>query len=205
MKKDIKPDQGVQKEENLGLKDWPEINDWRKEKRESLIRSRIKIGKDKRKSCLASIEKKVLARLACFTPGILGGYWPIKGEFDLRGVMQQARENGWTIALPAVVQSAHPLEFRLWTPEMKLVPGVWNIPVPEQRQLVEPSMLLVPLVGFDEQGYRLGYGGGFYDRTLASFSAPFYAIGVGLDLASLKTIYPQPHDIPMNEIICVSN
>ena len=79
--------------------------------------------------------------------------------------------------------------------------GVYNIPVPKERDLLEPEVLIVPLVGFDAVGYRLGYGGGYYDRTIASFSVQPYAIGVGFELSRLATIHPQPHDIPMNAIL----
>jgi len=73
--------------------------------------------------------------------------------------------------------------------------------VPAEGDPVSPTALLVPLVGFDEMGYRLGYGGGYYDRTLASFPARPLAIGVGYEFAHLETIHPQPHDIPMSAIV----
>ncbi len=79
--------------------------------------------------------------------------------------------------------------------------GFWDIPVPAGDDRVIPTTLLVPLVGFDDRGYRLGYGGGYYDRTLASFPARPLANGVGYEFAHLETIYPQPHDIPMSAIV----
>jgi 5-formyltetrahydrofolate cyclo-ligase len=79
--------------------------------------------------------------------------------------------------------------------------GVWNIPIPAERQVVPPGALLVPLVGFDSRGYRLGYGGGFYDRTLAALSPKPLAIGVGYEFGRLATIHPQPHDIPMDALV----
>jgi len=94
-----------------------------------------------------------------------------------------------------------PLEFRAWAPDAKLVPGIWNIPVPADGAVIEPDALLVPLVGFDSEGYRLGYGGGYYDRTLASRRRKPLTIGVGFELSELPTIHPQPHDIPMDAIV----
>lgn len=80
---------------------------------------------------------------------------------------------------------------------MKLVRGIWNIPIPSERNPVQPTVLLVALLGFDLAGYRLGYGGGYYDRTLATLAQKPLTIGVGYELGRLETIYPQPHDIWM--------
>jgi 5,10-methenyltetrahydrofolate synthetase len=79
--------------------------------------------------------------------------------------------------------------------------GVWNIPIPKQRDILTPDAVIVPLVGFDGCGYRLGYGGGYFDRTLASAVPRPFAIGLGYADSALQTIYPQPHDIPMNLIV----
>ncbi|MEZ5592020.1 MAG: 5-formyltetrahydrofolate cyclo-ligase [Gammaproteobacteria bacterium] len=73
--------------------------------------------------------------------------------------------------------------------------------MPKKREVVEPDVLLVPLVGFDDKAYRLGYGGGYFDRTIAAMRQRPLAIGIGYELARLNTIYPQPHDIPMDAIV----
>jgi 5-formyltetrahydrofolate cyclo-ligase len=82
-----------------------------------------------------------------------------------------------------------------------MAPGIWDIPVPAEGEPVQPDAVLAPLVGFDGLGYRLGYGGGYYDRTLAAMDGPLLAIGVGFELAQLDTIHPQPHDVPMSAIV----
>jgi 5,10-methenyltetrahydrofolate synthetase len=79
--------------------------------------------------------------------------------------------------------------------------GVWNIPIPGKREVVIPDALVVPLVGFDDQQYRLGYGGGYYDRTIASMARRPFCAGLGYAEGKLPTIYPQPHDIPMSIIV----
>ena len=91
-----------------------------------------------------------------------------------------------------------------WQPQMKLVRGIWNIPIPSERNPVQPTVLLVPLLGFDPAGYRLGYGGGYYDRTLATFAQKPLSIGIGYELGRLKTIYPQPHDVSMDGVVTES-
>jgi 5-formyltetrahydrofolate cyclo-ligase len=79
--------------------------------------------------------------------------------------------------------------------------GIWNIPIPKERDVLMPDAVIVPLVGFDESGFRLGYGGGYFDRTLAAAIPRPYAIGLGYEHSVLRTIYPQPHDIPMDMIV----
>jgi 5-formyltetrahydrofolate cyclo-ligase len=85
---------------------------------------------------------------------------------------------------------------------MRMRPGIWDIPVPDEGDWVRPEVLLVPLLGFDLRGYRLGYGGGYYDRTLAAaMPSPPLAIGVGFEIGRLETIHPRPHDVPMDLIV----
>jgi hypothetical protein len=82
--------------------------------------------------------------------------------------------------------------------------GVWNIPIPDTKERVTPRLLLSPVVGFDPLQYRLGYGGGFYDRTLAALQGPRTVIGLGFDCQAIATIHPLPHDIPMDRIVTES-
>ncbi len=133
---------------------------------------------------------------------VLSAYWPIKGEPDLRALMADLHAKGVVIALPVVEMRASPLVFRRWQPEMRLVRGDWNIPVPpaDSERLV-PDVALAPVVGWDGAGFRLGYGGGYFDRTLAALAPRPFAIGIGLQAARLATIFPQPHDIPLNVIL----
>ena len=94
-----------------------------------------------------------------------------------------------------------PLVFREWHPHARLARGLWKIPYPADGAPVTPDIVIAPLVGFDGGCYRLGYGGGFFDRTLAALSPKALAIGVGYPSAALRTIYPQPHDVPMDWIV----
>lgn len=133
---------------------------------------------------------------------VVAFYWPIKDEPDLRPLMVERQASGRSIALPLVETRAAPLVFRLWTPETRMERGHWNIPVPPRdAPEVVPDVVLAPLMGWDSEGYRLGYGGGYFDRTLAALSPRPLSIGVGLAAAKLPTIYPQSHDIPMDVIL----
>ncbi|PWJ16601.1 5-formyltetrahydrofolate cyclo-ligase [Jannaschia seohaensis] len=133
---------------------------------------------------------------------VLSGYWPIKGEPDLRPALADLHRAGVTIALPVVETRAAPLVFRRWTPETKLVRGDWNIPVPppEADELM-PEVMLAPCLGWDGACFRLGWGGGYFDRTLAALLPRPQTIGIALSAARLLTIFPQPHDIQLDLIL----
>ena len=115
---------------------------------------------------------------------VVSAFWPFRSELDLRPLLYRLHEAGQVIALPVVVAKRAPLLFRLWTPDTSLEVGGFGVSIPpESAPVVEPDWLLVPLLAFDDKGYRLGYGGGFYDRTLAALRArkSIFAIGVGYD------------------------
>jgi 5-formyltetrahydrofolate cyclo-ligase len=147
------------------------------------------------------IEVKLRALLLERPVMTLGLYWPFQAEFDPRPLIDWVIAQGSAVALPAVVDKNSPLEYRAWRPGEALVDGVWNIPIPEVREVVSPEAVLAPLVGFDRQCYRLGYGGGYFDRTLAALSPRPLAIGVGFEMSQIETIFPQPFDIPMDVIV----
>jgi 5-formyltetrahydrofolate cyclo-ligase len=182
------------------MQSWDETRAWRRERRASLIAERQAIPQAERQRLQPVITGLLVDRFPELGGGTIGFYWPIRGEIGLHHLIRKLIEAGASAALPVVVETRQPLEFRAWRPGSPLERGVWNIPVPAERQVVNPTVLLVPLVGFDEQGYRLGYGGGYYDRTLAASHPRPLAIGVGYELQRLATIYPQLHDVPMDAI-----
>jgi 5-formyltetrahydrofolate cyclo-ligase len=151
------------------------------------------------------VASEVAAELDRLIPGepgtIVSLYWPFRGELDLRDWMRSAAARGVRIALPVVVEKGQPLVFREWLPGARLTRGVWNIPIPADGAEVTPGVIISPVVGFDPRNYRLGYGGGFFDRTLAAMKTPRRVIGVGHPSGALPTIHPQPHDIPMDIIV----
>jgi 5,10-methenyltetrahydrofolate synthetase len=179
---------------------------WRTAERARLIAARRALGSAERKAAsLALIDHLrdvVLARLDSAESCVVSVFWPIKGEPDLRPLMADLHAAGVTVALPLVETRAAPLVFRRWTPAMRLVRGFWNIPVPPpDAAVVAPDLTLAPLVGWDGHGYRLGYGGGYFDRTLAALAPRPFTIGVGLQAGHLATIFPQPHDIRLDAIV----
>lgn len=181
--------------------DWAAIRQWRKETRAALIDARVHIATQDRVAWSGRISQSLEATLTSAAGKLVGFYWPFRGEFDARPVLTGLRERGVRLALPVVLEKAHPLQFREWWPGISMARGVWNIPIPAEGEAVSPDILIAPLVGFDSAGFRLGYGGGFYDRTIAHSKVRPLVIGVGFELACLPTIYPQAYDMAMNLII----
>jgi 5-formyltetrahydrofolate cyclo-ligase len=148
---------------------------------------------------------RVLANLTAVCDNVkcetLGIYWPIKGEIEIcHWAAQFANARGARTALPVVVKRNCPLEYWQWYMGEPLTPGFWNIPVPARRVPVDPTTVVIPLVGFYDL-YRLGYGGGYFDRTLAARAPRPTAIGIGYEVCRLRYFIPLPHDIPMDFIV----
>jgi 5-formyltetrahydrofolate cyclo-ligase len=181
--------------------DWEEIRRWRKLKREELIRRRTALSVEARHELAERARAHLLQAVDLNAYKVLGFCWAIKGEFDVRRIAEQHLACGGEVALPVMVHKSAPVEFWRWHPGMAMQTGIWNIPIPTQRDVVTLDAVLVPLVGFDARGYRLGYGGGYFDRTLAAATRRPFAIGLGYADSALPTIYPQSHDIPMNLIV----
>lgn len=178
-----------------------ELKAWRRSERQRLLALRTGRAPAERRRWGQEIELRLRSLLEERPVSILGVYWPFQAEFDPRPLIDWLIGRGSVVALPAVVDKKGPLEYRAWRPGENLVDGVWNIPIPQTRNIVIPDAVLAPLVGFDRQCYRLGYGGGYFDRTLGSLAPRPLAIGVGFELSQIETIYPQPFDIPMNVIV----
>jgi len=177
------------------------VNEWRRVKRAELLALRLALPREERTQHNKAIAVYVLDQLAAFKNATVGFYWPFRGEPDLRRLVRSLLDNGASAALPVVVAKGRPLEFWSWRTGERLQPGIWDIPVPAQRRIARPDVLLVPLLGFDLAGYRLGNGGGYYDRTLVAMTPRPFTIGIGYELGRLKSIQPQPHDIPMDGIV----
>jgi len=187
--------------DSSGMKSWAEIQEWRKRTRETLIASRLALAVNVRQAKGEQAKQNMLAAVDLKRYSTLGIYWSMRGEIDVRDIARQHIEAGGSVALPVVVEKSAPVEFWKWRPGMGMRRGVWNIPVPMTREVLIPEALIVPLVGFDSERYRLGYGGGYYDRTLAALARRPFCVGLGYADAQLPSIFPQAHDIPMDIIV----
>ncbi len=178
-----------------------DLKAWRKAQRENLIAARTAVAAAQ----LEEWRHRIDSYLERSFPGLaklrLAFCWPIKGEYDARHFARTLRDKGALTALPVVVAPRQPLAFREWHPRVVLAKGVMDIPYPADSPEVQPDAVLLPMNGWDAAGYRLGYGGGFFDRTLAAAPKRPVVIGVSYELARMDTIRPQPWDIPMDYVV----
>jgi len=167
--------------------------------RRSLLSARNSLPDDVRKEADIWIARQVQAWLNAHPIQTLGIYWPMRGEPDLRALYIDLAKQRVRLALPLVVQPEAPLEFAAWMPGEPLVQDALGVSAPAERVAVLPDALLIPCVGFNRGNFRLGYGGGFYDRTLASQPRPL-AIGIAYH-CTLAEFDSAPHDIALDIII----
>lgn len=149
----------------------------------------------------ASIEGHLAALLGPLPRGVLGFCAPVRNEFDARPLAGRLLDAGWTAAMPVVVAEASPMRFRTWTPSTAMGADRYGMPIPLDTGDAVPTVILLPLVGFDAQGFRLGYGGGYFDRTLASLSPRPLAVGVGFEVARCDDVRPQDHDVRLDATV----
>jgi len=178
-----------------------ELKAWRKSERERLVGERQALDEP----AVDARRRAIDAHLERGFPGlgrtVLAFCWPIRNEYDARHLVRRLREAGATTALPVVLAPKSPLEFREWRPGVALAEGPLGIPYPVDSRSLEPRAVLLPMNGWDAQGHRLGYGGGFFDRTLAALQKKPLVIGVAYEMARMPTIYPQAWDIPVDYLV----
>jgi 5,10-methenyltetrahydrofolate synthetase len=181
--------------------DAPSLKSWRKAQRERLIAARLAIPH----ATLERWRERMDGYLERSFPGLarsrVAFCWPIKNEYDARHLARRLRELGALTALPVVVAPKAPLAFREWHPGVALAKGALDIPYPVDSRDIVPQAVLLPMNGWDPKGYRLGYGAGFFDRTLASLAAKPVVVGVSYEQARLETIHPQDWDIPVDYLV----
>ena len=180
------------------MKNWQE---WRKLKRAELMRHRESITANDHRSWSEGITTSLEQAFPQLQRCTVGFCWPYRGEYDPRPAMNFLCAKGATLALPEIPEDGGLLQFRRWWPEAPMRVGAYAIPVPDNTELLTVDAIIIPLVGFDQQGYRLGYGGGYFDRMLASKTPPPLIIGVAFEILRLDSIHPQPHDIAMDLVV----
>ena len=133
----------------------------------------------------------------------IGAYWPIKGEFDALPALYRWSEADAVrqIGLPVINRDTKQLTFHTWFPGCPMEDDAFGIPKPKDTEAFEPALLLVPCVGYGPGGNRLGYGGGFYDRTLAALTPRPYTVGIGYAHGHVPWLKPEPHDVPLDAIL----
>ncbi|MDO8958264.1 MAG: 5-formyltetrahydrofolate cyclo-ligase [Rhodocyclaceae bacterium] len=149
----------------------------------------------------ARILDRLFQLLQPRSPGVIAFCWPVRAEVDCRPLVLDLINAGWQATMPTVATPDAPMAFRAWTPDAPMTTDPFGIPVPQTTHCVIPDIVLLPLVAADPAGYRLGYGGGYFDRTLAVSVPRPLTIGVGFELSIVPDIHPEPHDIPLDLIV----
>ncbi|MDP3527236.1 MAG: 5-formyltetrahydrofolate cyclo-ligase, partial [Hoeflea sp.] len=135
---------------------WKDVSVFRKAERVRLYAARQAAPAPDRKEMAARISSRLTEILGDGAGRTIAAYWPIRGEINLRPWMAEAAARGVRICLPVVVEKNRPVAFHRWTPDCAMARGFWNIPVPADGEALEPDVVIVPLLGVDDAGYRLG-------------------------------------------------
>ena len=150
----------------------------------------------------AEREQRLLARIEQWLAGVevqrLGFFWPTRAEPDLSALVARWLQSGPSRRAALPVIEGELLQFAPWSPGATLVRGPFDVQVPDTEERLHPELLLIPCVGIDRLRYRLGYGGGYYDRTLAALSPRPITAGVGFDCARIESIDPKAHDLRLD-------
>jgi 5,10-methenyltetrahydrofolate synthetase len=185
-----------------------DLTEWRRQQRLAQIAQRTALDKETLAQRQLAMDKHLghwFPQLVRITPGmVIAIYWPHRNEYDVRPLAAHWREAGALIALPVVLEKAAPLAFRAWDEDTPMEKGPHGIAHPAKGSPLIPSVILAPAVGFDARGYRLGYGGGYFDRTLAALQQQGQrplAIATAFEAARMDTLRPQPHDLPMDYVL----
>lgn len=180
-----------------------EIAALRKNLRKARIAAREALPATDHAALNARLQQHLDALIATLAPRRLAFCWPWRAEPDLIAWVGHwlAADAGRQAALPVVRTPAAPMEFLRWQPDTPLTTDRHGIPIPAGTEALTPDVLVVPLNVFDRHGFRLGYGGGYFDRTLAALVPAPLTIGVAFELARADTVWPQPHDQPMDWLV----
>jgi 5,10-methenyltetrahydrofolate synthetase len=176
----------------------------RRELRRSALARRMALDPDEHARRSRAIRRHLEAHFPQLAALRVGFFWPTNGEPDLRPLLETWRAAGngaFAALLPVVVDEAAALGFRVWRADAAMLKDRYGIPTPAAGDFAQPQALLIPLAAFDLAGFRLGYGGGYYDRTLAGLRPRPLAIGVGFELARVDSIRPEAHDERLDAVV----
>lgn len=174
---------------------------WRRARRQELLATRRALSVDEHRRMSEAVRERLTSDFPGICTGQVGIYWPYKREISVFSLANHILNEGGSVALPVVMRRRQPLLFRSWKPGDPLSTGFYGVPFPRDGPTIQPDVLLIALVGFDEANYRLGYGGGCYDRVLAAAKPRPLTIGVGFEFMRMNTIEPLAHDVPMDFIV----
>ncbi len=179
----------------------------KKDLRKALIAQRLSLP-DRQQRCV-DLQSLMRIWLLGRQELVIGAYWPIHGEFDPLPALHRWKEDGELqdepqprrIGLPVINKQTKTLSFHAWYPGCPMEEDAYGIPKPKDTELIVPTLLFVPCVGYGLGGHRLGYGGGFYDRTLAKLTPLPFTVGLGFTLGFVPDLEPEAHDAPLDTVL----
>lgn len=156
----------------------------------------------RRAEASAAAAEHFFANITLEPNEMVAAFWPIRDEIDVKPVLTRLMDAGQPVCLPVVVGEGLPLDLRHWQPGAPLYPSGFGTLAPDElAPRVSPDVILMPLLGFDRQGTRLGYGGGYYDRTLTRLEKKPRLIGFAFECQAFERIPRAPHDVPLDAVV----
>jgi len=170
--------------------------------RREASRARAAMLPQRRAEASAAAAAHFFSEIELRPTDMVAAFWPIRDEIDIRPILSRLMDGGQPVCLPIVVGEGLPLELRLWAPGAPLYPSGFGTLAPDElAPRATPDVILMPLLGFDRTGTRLGYGGGYYDRTLMRLGSRPRLIGLAFECQGFERIPRAPHDVPLDAIV----
>lgn len=164
--------------------------------------ARAALSQDTRNAAALAVSRHFFENIAFGPDDVVAGYWRIRDELDCRPIMLRLLDGGQTLVLPVVAGPDRPLDLRVWAADAPLYEAGFGTLAPSDlAPRAVPDLMLVPLLGFDAAGTRLGYGGGYYDRTVAALKRKPLLIGLAFAAQQLEDIPREPHDVPLDAVV----
>jgi len=179
------------------------FNSSKSELREHFISKRLKLSKQDREIYNQSIFDNFFKNVILEEHSNISGYWPVKGEADCLPILKELIKRGHRCYLPHMESNTTPLSFLEWDESTAMAMGKFNIPEPDTNILGVPSVMIVPFVTFDENGSRVGYGDGMYDRTIVELNkkGPVFVVGIGYEIQRAIFIPADENDMMMDIVV----
>ncbi len=175
--------------------------------RQSFLERRLQLLPNDRVGAALAVSDSFFKNVPLAAGAVVAGYWPVKAELDVLIILRALLGKGYTCALPHVVGEGAPLLFRRWDETMTMTTGKYGITEPIGTATLMPDIILVPLLAFDAKGHRLGYGAGFYDRTIARLKKQknIRTIGLAYEMQLYGGLPAEENDVKMDMIITDRN
>lgn len=164
--------------------------------------ARASLDHGERAEAAKAVARHFFDAIPLTSADVVAAYWRIRDELDCQPILVKLMDSNQTVVLPVVLGPEEPLDLRVWEQGASLYESGFGTLAPsELAPRAEPDIVIMPLLGFDSRGTRLGYGGGYYDRTLANLKKKPKLVGLAFAAQELDRIPREPHDVPLDAIV----